>query len=780
MEKKQTMKIPMIALRGLTVFPSMAISFPVSRPRSLDAVTEAENSGGQVFLVTQINPQTPNPEQKDLYTIGTLCIIKQVLKLPGNVTHVIVEGRERGRLEDIWTKSTSDFAEITSLEQDLADEPDDYLKAYMRVVIQNYEEYTKYVPNSTATDLLSSVEAASKPGKLADLIAAGLEISYERKQEILEMLNPMERLEAVLEIMQSEKRILTIKKEIESKTKARIEQNQREYYLREEMKVIQEELGDKDGIGADADKYRKQLEEKNPPEAVKAAVEKEIVRMLRIPVTSPESNVSRNYIETLLSLPWMETTQESFDLEKAKQILNEDHYGLEKVKERILEYLAVRKNVPEERPTILCLVGPPGIGKTSIARSVARALDRKYIRMSLGGIKDEAEIRGHRKTYIGAMPGRIISAMKQAETINPLMLLDEIDKLGASYNGDPAAALLEVLDGEQNSTFRDHFIELPYDLSKVLFMCTANSLDTIPKPLLDRMEVISLGSYTSQEKLHIAKEHFVGKQRKRNGLTPAQIKFKDDAIESIIDGYTREAGVRQLERVIGEICRKTVKKILAGETKAVTVSSKNLESILGKRKYGKDSIYKKPQIGIVRGLAWTAAGGTTLSIEVNAMEGDGKFKLTGNVGKVMMESAEAAISYIRSQAKTFGLAPDFYKKSDIHIHIPEGATPKDGPSAGITMATAILSALTKAQVRNDVAMTGEVTIRGRVLPIGGLQEKVLAAKKVGINTVILPWENEKDLTEINDEIKEGIEFVLAKTMEDVLKVALMKGAEIWK
>lgn len=780
MEKKETIKIPIIALRGLTVFPHMAISFPVNRTRSLDSVAEAEKNGGQVFLATQINPQTPNPEQEDLYTIGTLCVIKQVLKLPGNMTHVIVEGKERGRLESIWTKTSSDYAEITLLEQDLPEEPDDYLKAYMRVAIQNYEEYTKYVPNSTATDLLSSVEAASKPGKLADLIAAGLEISYERKQRILEMLNPMERLEAVLEIMQNEKDILTIKKEIESKTKTRIEQNQREYYLREEMKVIQEELGDKDGVGADAEKYRKQLNEKNPPEIVRTAIEKEITRMLRIPVTSPESNVSRNYIETLLSLPWIETTQESFDLSEAERILNEDHYGLEKVKERILEYLAVRKNVPEERPTILCLVGPPGIGKTSIARSVARALDRKYIRMSLGGVKDEAEIRGHRKTYIGAMPGRIINAMKQAGTINPLMLLDEIDKLGVSHNGDPAAALLEVLDGEQNSTFRDHFIELPYDLSKVLFMCTANSLDTIPKPLLDRMEVISLGSYTSQEKLHIAKEHFIEKQCKRNGLSTGQIKFKDDALEQIIDGYTREAGVRQLERVIGEICRKTVKKILSGEVKSVTVSEKTLESILGKRKFGKDTIYVKPQVGIVRGLAWTSVGGTTLSIEVNAMEGDGKFKLTGNVGKVMMESAEAAISYIRSQAKTFGLAPDFYKKNDIHIHIPEGATPKDGPSAGITMATAILSALIKEKVHHDVAMTGEVTIRGRVLPIGGLQEKVLAAKKVGIKTVILPWENDKDLTEINDEIKDGIEFVLAKTMEDVLKVALVKGAEIWK
>ena len=778
METKQTIKVPMIALRGLTIFPNMAISFPVSRQRSLDAIAAAESSGGKIFLVTQIDPATADPEQKDLYEIGTLCNIKQVLKLPGNVTHIIVEGKERGRLEEVWVKTSSDFAKIISLEQDFIDEPDDYLKAYMRVAIERYEEYIKYVPNSTASDLLPSITAADKPGKLADLIGAGLEISFDRKQKILEILNPFERLEAVLEVLQSEKQILNIKKEIESKTKAKIEQNQRDYYLREELKVIQEELGDKDGVGADAQKYRKQLEEKNPPEAVQLAVEKEITRMLRIPVTSPESNVSRNYIETLLSLPWTEMTQESFDLVKAEEILNEDHYGLEKVKERILEYLAVRKNVPEEKPTILCLVGPPGVGKTSIARSVAKALDRKYIRMSLGGVKDEAEIRGHRKTYIGAMPGRIINAMKQVGTVNPLMLLDEIDKLGVSHNGDPSAALLEVLDGEQNSTFRDHFVELPYDLSKVLFMCTANSLDTIPRPLLDRMEVISIGSYTAQEKLHIAKEHLIRKQRKRNGLTTSQIKFRDDAIENIIDGYTREAGVRQLERVIGEVCRKVVKSILSGEKKTITLSAKNLGDVLGKRKYSQDNIYKKPQVGIVRGLAWTAVGGTTLSIEVNALDGEGKFKLTGNVGKVMLESAEAAISYIRSQAKKLGLPADFYKKKDIHIHIPEGATPKDGPSAGITMATAILSALTGEKVHNNVAMTGEVTIRGRVLPIGGLQEKVLAAKKIGIKTVVLPWENEKDLLEISDEIKMDMEFVLAKTMDDVLKVALVKGVEV--
>ncbi|MBR5815885.1 MAG: endopeptidase La, partial [Anaerotignum sp.] len=547
------------------------------------------------------------------------------------------------------------------------------------------------------------------------------------------------------------------------------------YYLREELKVIQDELGDKDGVGADAAKYRKQLEEKNPPANVKETVEKEIDRMLKIPVTSPESNVSRTYIETMLSLPWTERTDEAFDLNKAAEILDEDHYGMKKVKERVLEYLAVRKNAPEENATILCLVGPPGVGKTSIARSIAKAVNRKYVRMSLGGVKDEAEIRGHRRTYIGAMPGRIINAMKQAGTVNPLILFDEVDKLGVSHNGDPAAALLEVLDPEQNSTFRDHFVEQPYDLSKVLFMCTANSLETIPGPLRDRMEIIELSSYTANEKLHIAENHLVGKQRKRHGLTAKQLKFKTDAIDAIIDGYTREAGVRQLERVIGEVCRKAVTMILSGEKKSMTVSVKTLEDLLGARKFMPETIYSKPQVGIVRGLAWTSVGGTTLSVEVNVMPGEGKFKVTGNLGKVMQESSEAAISFIRSRYEEFKLESDFYKTNDIHIHIPEGATPKDGPSAGVTMATAMISALTGTPVRNDVAMTGEVTIRGRVLAIGGLQEKVLAAKKVGIKTVVLPKENEKDLNEILPEIREGMEFVLAETMDDVLGAALVKG-----
>lgn len=776
MEKKRTVIVPMIALRGLCVFPGMAISFPAGRQKSLDALQAAEENGKEIFLVTQKDPSIPDPGRNDVYDIGVLAEVKQVLKLPGNLTHVIVEGKARGRLEHIHVKNC-EYGEITLIPQDFAEEPSEQVQAVMKIAVEEYEEYLKLAPNTAAMDLMGNVVAAEMPGQLADIIAAGLELPYNRKQDFLNLLNPFERLEEIILLMQKEREILDIKKEIESRTKERIDRNQREYYLREEMKVIQEELGDKDGVGADAEKYRILLATKNPPEYVWETIEKEIERMLKIPVTSPEANVSRTYIETMLSLPWTEITDEIFDLPQAAKILDEDHYGMKKVKERILEYLAVRKNAPEETATILCLVGPPGVGKTSIARSVAKALNRKYVRMSLGGVKDEAEIRGHRKTYIGAMPGRIINAMKQVGTINPLMLLDEVDKLGVSHNGDPAAALLEVLDPEQNHTFRDHFVEQPYDLSKVLFMCTANSLDTIPAPLRDRMEIIELSSYTAQEKLHIAEEHLVGKQRKRHGLTARQLKFKTDAIDAIIDGYTREAGVRQLERVIGEVCRKAVTAFLSGEKKTMTVSAKNLEDILGARKFMPETIYSKPQIGIVRGLAWTRVGGTTLSVEVNCMSGDGKFKVTGNLGKVMQESAEAAISFIRSKYKEFGLEADFYKKNDIHIHIPEGATPKDGPSAGVTMATAMLSALTNTAVRNDVAMTGEITIRGRVLPIGGLQEKVLAAKRVGIKTVVLPKDNEKDLLEIPAEIREGMTFVLAETMEDVLRAALVKGEQ---
>ena len=780
MEQKEKIKLPMMVLRALTVFPGMVISFPVTRQKSIDALNVAEENGKRMFLSTQKAADIANPEQDDIFPIGTIVEIKQILKLPSNMTHVIAEGIARGSLEEITKQRGCDYAEVLPLAQDFPEEPDISIVATMRIAIDLYEEYIKFVPNSTAPDLLGNVTAAKKPGQLADYIASALEVSFDMKQKLLEILHPFERLQRVMEIMRYEKQILLVKREIEGKTKEKIDKNQREYFLREEMKVIQEELGDKDGVGADADAFRKRLEEKNPPKEVRQTVEKEIDRMMKIPVTSPESNVSRSYIDTILSLPWNETTEESFDLAEAEKILDEDHYGMKKVKERILEYLAVRKNAPEEKATILCLVGPPGVGKTSVARSVAKALNRKYVRMSLGGVKDEAEIRGHRRTYIGAMPGRIINAMKQVGTVNPLMLLDEVDKLGASYNGDPAAALLEVLDGEQNFTFRDHYVELPYDLSKVLFMCTANSTDTISRPLLDRMEIIRLDSYTETEKAHIAIEHLVRKQMKRHGLKGSQLKIKPEAIDLMIDGYTREAGVRQLERTIGEVCRKTVKEIIGGNRKSLTVTEKNLETILGKRKYMPDAIFAQPQVGIVRGLAWTSVGGTTLSVEVNCMPGSGKFYLTGNLGKVMKESADAAISYIRSQSNIFALEPDFYKTTDIHIHIPEGATPKDGPSAGITMTTAILSALTGAKVRNDVAMTGEVTIRGRVLPIGGLQEKVLAAKKVGIKTVILPFENRKDLEEISEEIKEGMEFVPVKEMDAVLRHALAKGESVWK
>lgn len=780
MEKKQTLTIPMIALRGLTIFPHMAISFPAGRQRSLEALQAAEAQDKLIFLVTQRDPAEDDPAKEALYEIGTVAEVKQILKLPGNLTHVIVEGKKRGRLLELHEEANCDYVEVRTLAQDFEEDANVYMRAVMRMAVEEYEKYLKYVPHSTAAELLTNITAAEKPGYLADMIATGLEIPFQRKQQILEILHPFDRLQFVIGVMREEDQILELKKEIESKTKKKIDQNQREYYLREEMKIIQEELGDKDGVAADAQRYREKLAEKNPPDAVRERIEKEIERLLKISLTSPEANVSRNYIETILSLPWQEKTEESLDLAEAERILEADHYGLEKVKERILEYLAVRQNAPEENATILCLGGPPGVGKTSIARSIAKAVGRKYVRMSLGGVKDEAEIRGHRKTYIGAMPGRIINAMRQAGTINPLMLFDEVDKLGISHNGDPAAALLEVLDGEQNNSFRDHFVELPYDLSHVLFMCTANSLDTIPRPLLDRMEIIELGSYLSQEKLHIAEEHLIAKQRKRHGLQAKQLKIKQDALEAIIDGYTREAGVRELERVIGEICRKAVKMILSGERKSLTVSCKNLEELLGKRKYMPDTIYDKPQVGIVRGLAWTRVGGTTLSIEVNVMPGDGKFKVTGNLGKVMLESAEAAMSYLRSQSNIFALEEDFHKKNDIHIHIPEGATPKDGPSAGITMATAMLSALTGAKIRNDVAMTGEVTIRGRVLAIGGLREKVLAAKKAGVTTVVLPQENEKDLSEISEEIREGMTFVLAETMEDVLQCAVAEGESVWK
>ena len=771
MEKKQAILVPMIALRGMSIFPGMAISFPAGRQKSLDALQAAEENGKEIFLVTQKDPVIPDPSRNDLYDIGVLAEVKQVLKLPGNLTHVVVEGKNRGRLLNIHVKNC-DYAEITTIAQDFEEEPSEQEQAIMKIAVEEYDNYLKLANNTAALDLMGNVVAAKRPGALADVIAAGMELAYNRKQEFLERLNPYERLEMVITTMQHECQVLQIKREIENKTKQRIDKNQREYYLREEMKVIQEELGDKDGVGADAAKYRTQLDEKNPPAHVRDTIEKEIDRMLKIPVTSPESNVSRTYIETLLSLPWVETTEEAFDLVEAEKILDEDHYGMKKVKERILEYLAVRKNAPEEHATILCLVGPPGVGKTSIARSVAKALNRNYVRMSLGGVKDEAEIRGHRKTYIGAMPGRIAAALKQAKSMNPVMLLDEIDKMGSDYKGDPASAMLEVLDSEQNTTFTDHFLEIPLDLSDVLFITTANSLDTIPAPLLDRMEVIELSSYTREEKFNIAKKHLLPKQLKKHGEKSTTLKVNDKALYSIIDFYTREAGVRKLERSIADICRKAAKKLVSGEKK-VTVTDENITDFLGVKKYLPEHLEAHDEVGLVNGMAWTSVGGVLMPLEVLILDGTGKTEFTGSLGDVMKESEKIAVSLTRSIAKKYNIDPEFWKTKDIHIHAPEGAVPKDGPSAGVTLTTALVSALSGTPVRRDVAMTGEITLRGKVLAIGGLKEKTMAAYRAGVKTVCIPKENEPDIDELDDVVKNSLKFVVAEDISTVLETALV-------
>ncbi len=783
MEEKFTIKLPLIPLRGLTVFPDMTTSLSIGREKSLEALEYATEHKMPVFLVSQKDASIQDPQRQDLCDIGTIAKVKQVLKLPGNLNHVIVEGEKRAKLIQCLEGNDCDYGDVMEIEQDFEGEISPEEDALMRVAIDCFGEYTTITRNRNSTELLfaaTEAAAAKHPGKLADIIAGILDASEERKQSLLELVTPTQRLHMVIQIINHEIEILKIKKQIEADVRKKMDKTQKEYFLREEMKMIQKELGDKDGVSAEAQKFHESLQQKNPPIEVKEALEKEIERMTKIPISSPEYNISRSYIETILALPWNEKTKAKFDLKRAEKILDQDHYGLKKVKERILEHIAVRKLAPKGNSTILCLVGPPGVGKTSIAKSIARALNLKYVRMSLGGIRDEAEIRGHRKTYVGAMPGRIISSMKQAGTINPLMLLDEVDKLSKSFNGDPAAALLEVLDGEQNNTFRDHYIELPYDLSQVFFICTANTIDTIPTALRDRMEIIQLSSYTSQEKKHIAIEHLVEKQKKRHGLKTSELMLSDSVIDEIIDNYTKEAGVRQLERTIATLCRKAVKMILSKQKTQVQIDSEQLEDLLGAKKYHMDKIFTEPQIGIVRGLAWTQVGGDTLSIEVNTMAGTGNFELTGNMGKVMQESAKAAMSYIRSQCHRLNAEDTFYKDKDIHIHIPEGAIPKDGPSAGITMATAMLSALTNAKIRNDVAMTGEITLRGRVLPIGGLKEKILAAKKAGIVKVILPKENERDLKEIEDEITQGLEFVLAETMEDVVQNALAEGENVWK
>ncbi len=768
--KEEYRKVPAVALRGMAILPGMVAHFDVSRNRSVRALEAAMMDDQMVFLVTQKNVEKEDPELEDLYTVGIIAVIKQVIKMQNNVVRVLVEGETRARLLSMEQEECL-LAEVEPLQRDEELMAVEIQEAMLRGIRETFTRYCMLNPKP-GKELARQMIEITDLDKLLDHIGNNLPVGYEQKQRILEANSLQERYETLMIILLNEINIIQIKTEFQTKVKEKVDKNQKEYILREQMKLIREELGEDNTI-SEAEHYQEETNKLEADSEVKEKLEKEIERFKSVSINSSESAVIRGYIETLLELPWNKVSKDNRNLEDAERILDEDHYGMEKVKERMLEFLAVRNLTKKGDSPIICLVGPPGTGKTSIAKSVARALDKKYVRISLGGVRDEAEIRGHRKTYVGAMPGRIANGLKNAGVKNPLMLLDEIDKISTDYKGDTASALLEVLDSEQNSKFRDHYVELPLDLSEVLFIATANSLQTIPKPLLDRMEIIEVSSYTENEKAHIAREHLIAKQMEKNGLKEGQISISDRALERLIRGYTREAGVRNLERKIGEICRKAARVIYQENKRSVKVSENSLEKLLGKEKYNYDLINESDEIGIVRGLAWTSVGGDTLQIEVNIMPGKGEFQLTGQLGDVMKESAKAGISYIRSVSGEYQIGKEFFQEWDIHIHIPEGAVPKDGPSAGITMATAMLSAITKRRVRKDVAMTGEITLRGRVLPIGGLKEKILAAKNAGIKTVCVPKKNEPDVMEIAQEIKKGLEIVFVENMEQVLKAALV-------
>ena len=760
------MKMPAVALRGMVILPGMVAHFDVSRAKSIKAVEEAMMDEQKIFLVAQKDVEQENPDIEDLFKIGIIAEVKQVIKLQNNIVRILVEGKERAELSAFLENPDYLLAEIIRFDEEVDDGlPEEAKEAMLRSIQETFGKYVVVNPKM-GKELQRQLSEITDLEKLMNQLANSLPVHFEEKQKILDAVSMTERYEVLMALLLKEIEIIAIKNDFQAKVKAHVDKNQKEYLLREQMKVIREELGE-DNTESDADHFMDALGKIKADKEVKEKIKKEIDRFKNISSSSSESAVARGYIETLLELPWNKTSRDNKDLKNAEQILNADHYGLEKVKERMLEFLAVRNLTSKGESPIICLVGPPGTGKTSIARSVAKALDKKYVRISLGGVRDEAEIRGHRRTYVGAMPGRIVNGLRSAGVKNPLMLLDEIDKMSSDYKGDTASALLEVLDAEQNKKFRDHYVEIPIDLSEVLFIATANSVQDIPRPLLDRMELIEVTSYTENEKLHIAKEHLLAKQMERNGIRPEQLAITDKAMAKIISGYTREAGVRNLERKLGEICRKAARPLYEGEKEKIKVTEQNLEKFLGKEKYSFDKKNDTDEVGIVRGLAWTSVGGDTLEIEVNIMPGKGEFQLTGQLGDVMKESAQAGISYIRSVSEEYHIPKKFFQENDIHIHIPEGAVPKDGPSAGITMAT-------KTPVRADVAMTGEITLRGRVLPIGGLKEKTLAAKNAGIKTICVPKKNEKDIDEISPEIKKGLKIVFVEQMKDVLDVAFVK------
>ena len=769
-------KMPILALRGLAVFPEQTVHFDVGRKKSALALEAAMKADQTLLLIPQKDTLVDDPKLIDLYPIGTIVKVKQVLKAQGENLRVLVTGLNRARITEV--NQTDPY--ISGIVESVPDqEGGDNIRghALRREANAIYGIYVEMIDHP-AQVIQMKIMSSDSNSFIADSIAQNSGIDFKDKAKLLCMLNPAKRLELAVRLLKQEVEMLRLESEIQEKTKASIDQNQKDYYLREQMKVIREELGDGDD-DSEIDTYTRNIKALHLAEEHEKKLLKDVERLKKQPFGSSEAAVLRNYLDTLLELPWNKKTKERVDISVARKILEQDHFGMEKVKERILETLAVRQMAPEMPPQIICLVGPPGVGKTSISYSIAKSLNRKMARISLGGVHDEADIRGHRKTYVGAMPGRIMAAMTQAGSSNPLLLLDEIDKLGSDHRGDPSAALLEVLDAEQNHTYRDHYLEIPYDLSDVMFITTANTLDTVPRPLLDRMEVIELGSYTDEEKLMIAKNHLIPKQLKKHGLKKTQVRITDDAIREIITCYTRESGVRNLERSFSEICRKSAMRILEQETpKRITVTGTNIESFLGVRKFLPDRLPCTDQVGLVTGLAWTSVGGETLEVEVNVMDGTGKLELTGNLGDVMKESAHAALSYIRANAQTLGVAPDFYKTKDIHVHFPEGAVPKDGPSAGVTVCTAIVSALTGATVRRDVAMTGEISLRGRVMRIGGLKEKTMAALRHGIRTVIIPKDNERDLEEIDQTVRRQLNFISAQTVDTVLDAALNHQPEM--